>query len=262
MAKKPAKEADVKLAAPEVKKQSRKNPADVTKKQPEKKPNVVKTGKNYQDHPKDNQAAVKQKARAPAEPPTEEPKKRKPHRQLTPAEWRKIRMEYVKGKTTFAKLAEKYNVSASNIRKRASSERWTAKRRKLDAKVEQKTVERIAEARARELEKLAAISDRVDDILDAVVDAVGRLTVRKHDDMRGLESLTKAVQISLQTKRDLYNLPNETDRAKIEALREKAALDRQRYEDEKAEKAKLAQAAADTMIRVVIEGEGGGALDE
>lgn len=217
MAKKPAKEADEKLAAPG-KKKATKKPAEA--------------------------------------------KKRKTPKQLTPAEWRKIRIEYVKGKTTFAKLAEKYNVSSSNIRKRASLEHWTKKRSNLDAKVEQKTIERVAEARARELEKLAAISDRVDDILDAVVDAVGKLTVRKHDDMRGLESLTKAVQISLQTKRDLYSLPNETDRAKIESLREKAKLDRQRYEDEKAEKAKMAQAAANTMIRVVIEGEGGGALDE
>lgn len=218
MAKKPAKEADEKLAAPG-KKKATKKPAEA--------------------------------------------KKRKTPKQLTPAEWRKIRIEYVKGKTTFARLAEKYNVSSSNIRKRASLEHWTKKRSNLDAKVEQKTIERVADARARELEKLAAISDRVDDILDAVVEAVGRLTVRKHDDMRGLESLTKAVQISLQTKRDLYNLPNETERAKIESLREKAKLDRQRYEDEKAEKAKMAQAAENTMIRVVIEGDnGGGALDE
>ena len=255
MAKKPATEA-AELAAPAVKKQSRKKDGKITGKAPEKKANVVKTGKNYQDKPQGSQAAVKKQAA-----PAEETKKRKPHKQLTPAEWRKIRLEYVKGKTTFAKLAEKYGVSSSNIRKRASLEHWTKKRSKLDAKVEQKAVERIAEARARELEKLAAISDRVDDILDAVVDAVGQLKVRRHDDMRGLESLTKAVQISLQTKRDLYNLPNETDRAKIESLREKAKLDRQKYEDEKAEKAKLAEAAGNTMIRVVIEGEGG-ALDE
>lgn len=226
MAKKPAKEADVKLAAPGKQKRTAKKPAE-------------------------------------AAPRKKKPPEKKPKRQLTPAEWRKIRMEYVKGKTTFAKLAEKYQLAAGTIRKRASLEGWTKKRRNLDTKVEQKTIERVAEARARELEKLATISDRVDDILDAVVDAVGKLTVRRHDDMRGLESLTKAVQISLQTKRDLYNLPNETDRAKIESLREKAKLDRQRYEDEKAEKARMAKAAENTMIRVVIEGDsGGGALDE
>lgn len=258
MARKPAKEADEKLAAPEKKtrkqraapaqaavedkaKKIGKKPDETSKKPPGNKPKVEKNGKNFR------------------EKPAKKPEKRKP---LTDAEWRKIRMEYVKGKTTFAKLAEKYHISAGYIRKKASLERWSEKKRKLETKVEQKTIERVAEARARELEKLAAISDRVDDILDAVVDAVGKLTVRKHDDMRGLESLTKAVQISLQTKRDLYSLPNETDRAKIESLREKAKLDRQRYEDEKAEKAKMAQVAANTMIRVVIEGEGGGALDE
>ena len=241
MAKKPAKEADDKLAAPEKEKRTRKKPEETSKKPPGKKPKVEKTGKNFQAKP------------------AKEPEKRKP---LTTAEWRKIRMEYVKGKTTFAKLAEKYHISAGYIRKKASLERWSEKKLKLETKVEQKTIERVAEARARELEKLAAISDRVDDILDAVVEAVGSLPVRKHDDMRGLESLTKAVQISLQTKRDLYNLPNETDRAKIESLREKARLDRQKYEDEKAEKAKMAQAAADTMIRVVIDGGEGGALDE
>ena len=244
MAKKPAKEADEKLAAPEKK----------TRKQRAAPPAVP-----VADPPAAEAKKAETKTKKPAE---KKAKQKKKHRQLTQAEWRKIRMEYVKGKTTFAKLAEKYPISASTIRKRASLERWTKKRNKLDTKVEQKTIERVAEARARELEKLAAISDRVDDILDAVVDAVGKLTVRKHDDMRGLESLTKAVQISLQTKRDLFNLPNETDRAKIESLREKAKLDRQRYEDEKAEKAKMAQAAANTMIRVVIEGEGGGALDE
>ena len=167
----------------------------------------------------------------------------------------------MKGHTTYAKLAEKYSVSTSMIKKRASSERWTAKKNQLDTKVEQKTVERITDARARELEKLAAIQDKVDDFLDAAVAAIGQVPLKKYDEMRGIESLTKAIQIAVQTKRDLYNIPNEADRAKIESLREKARLDRQRYEDEKAEKAAQAQAVADTMIRVVIEGEGG-ALDE
>lgn len=252
MARKPAKEADEKLAAPEKKtRKQRAAPAPAAQ--------VADKAVPQTDPPAAEEKKAEQKTKKPA---AKKAKQKKQHRQLTQAEWRKVRMEYVKGKTTHAQLAKKYNISESTLYKRASLERWTQKKKKLDRKVEEKTLERVAEARARELEKLAAISDRVDDILDAVVDAVGKLTVRKHDDMRGLESLTKAVQISLQTKRDLYSLPNETDRAKIESLREKAKLDRQRYEDEKAEKAKMAQAAANTMIRVVIEGEGGGALDE
>ena len=241
MAKKPAKEA-VELAAPAEKKRTRKKPAETSMKAPAKKPKTEKKGKNFQAKPA-------------------EEKKKRNYNQLPQEQWRKIRLDYVKGKMTLAKLAEKYNVPQSTIRKHASSERWKKKRNTLDTKVEQKTIERMADARARELEKLAAIQDKVDDFLDAAVAAIGQVPLKKYDEMRGIESLTKAIQIAVQTKRDLYNIPNEADRAKIESLREKARLDRQRYEDEKAEKAKLAQAVADTMIRVVIEGEGG-ALDE
>lgn len=228
MAKKPAKEA-VELAAPVVEKPARKK--------------------------KTKQPA----ARAPDKKTPEKKPRRKP---LTSAEWRKIRMEYVKGKTTFAKLAEKYHLTAGHIRKRASLEGWSNKKRVLDTKTEQKTIERVSDARARELERLAVISEQVDDFLDATVRAFSEIKPRKYDELRGVESLTKAIQIAVQTKRDLYNLPNEADRAKIESLREKSRLDRERYEAEKAEKARLAAEAENTMIRVVIEGDEGGALDE
>ena len=240
MAKKPAKEA-VELAAPEKKKRTTKPPE-----RPVTEPARKKRGRPTKAEKAEQERKIREAQM---------------HRQLTTAEWRKIRTEYIKGKTTYKKLSEKYSISASVIRKRASSERWTQRKNQLDTKVEQKTVERVAEARARELEKLAAIQEKVDDFLDAAVEAIGQVPLKKYDEMRGIESLTKAIQIAVQTKRDLYNIPNEADRAKIESLREKAKLDRQRYEDEKAEKAKMAQAAENTMIRVVIEGEGG-ALDE
>lgn len=229
MAKKPAKEA-VELAAPVMEKPARKKKA----KQPA--------------------------ARAPDQ--KKEPGKKPRRKPLTTAEWRKIRMEYVKGKTTFAKLAEKYHLTAGHIRKRASLEGWSKKKRDLDTKTEQKTIERVSDARARELERLAGISEQVDDFLDATVKAFSEIKPRKYDELRGVESLAKAIQIAVQTKRDLYNLPNEADRAKIESLREKSRLDRERYEAEKAEKARMAAEAENTMIRVVIEGDEGGALDE
>jgi len=229
MAKKPAKEA-VELAAPVMEKPARKKKA----KQPA--------------------------ARAPDQ--KKEPEKKPRRKPLTTAEWRKIRMEYVKGKTTFAKLAEKYHLTAGHIRKRASLEGWSKKKRDLDTKTEQKTIERVSDARARELERLVMISERVDDFLDETVKAFGQIKPRKYDELRGVESLTKAIQIAVQTKRDLYNLPNEADRAKIESLREKSRLDRERYEAEKAEKARMAAEAQNTMIRVVIEGGDGEALDE
>ena len=186
--------------------------------------------------------------------PKEEPKARKAKRQLTTAEWRKIRIEYVKGKTTYAKLAEKYGVSAGNIRKRAANEGWRKKKRTLDTKVEQKVLERACDARVKEFELIAQVNDRMGEVLDNLINFVQSQPPNRYDDLRGVESLTKAIAQVVQTKRDLYNVPTEIDRAKIDALREKAKLEREKFAEEQAEKAASKQAAENTMIRVVIEG--------
>ena len=173
---------------------------------------------------------------------------------LTTAQWRKIRIEYLKGKTTYKKLAEKYGVSASNIRKRASNEGWRNKRNKLDTKVEQKVLERVCDARAREFELIAQVNDRMDTVLDHLVQFVDQQPPQKYDDLRGVESLTKAIAQVVQVKRDLYNIPTEIDRAKIETLRDKQKLEREKFNAEEAEKAASKQMSENTMIKVVIEG--------
>lgn len=186
--------------------------------------------------------------------PAEQKKRAQP---LTTAEWRKIRMEYIKGKTTYAKLAEKYGISASNIYKRASNEGWRKKKNKLDQKVEEKVLERVCDARAKEFELIAQVNDRMGEVLDNLITFVKSQPPNKYDDLRGVESLTKAIAQVVQTKRDLYNVPTEIDRAKIEALRDKQKLDREKFAEEQAEKAAAKQAAESTMIRVVIEGDDG-----
>lgn len=174
---------------------------------------------------------------------------------LPTAEWRKIRIEYVKGKTTYQKLADKYGISASNIRKRAAKEGWKKKKNKLDQKVEQKVLERVCDARAKEFELIAKVNDRMSGVLDNLIAFIESQPPNKYDDLRGVESLTKAIAQVVQTKRDLYNVPTEIDRAKIEALRDKQKLDREKFAEEQAEKAASKAAAENTMIRITIEGD-------
>jgi hypothetical protein len=189
---------------------------------------------------------------------------------ISAAQWRKMRIEYVKGNTTYKQLAEKYGITASYIRKRAAKEGWGKKRRNLDAKVEQKVLERVCDARAREFELIAQVNDRMDAVLDNLLKFIKDQPPKKYDDLRGVESLTKAIAQVVETKRDLYNVPTEVDKARIEALRDKQKLDRERYklekqrfQQEQAEKAAAKQLADSTMIRVVIEGdEDGGPVDE
>ena len=190
--------------------------------------------------------------RKPAGKKTEEKKKRR--EPLSTAEWRKIRVEYVKGKTTLRKLAEKYGVGASTIRKHAANEGWKKRKNKLDTAVEQKVLERVCDARAREFELIAAVNDSMDIVLNNLVQFIQQQPPSRYDDLRGVESLTKAIAQVVQTKRDLYNVPTEIDRAKIEALRDKQKLEREKFAEEQAEKAASKAAAENTMIRVVIEG--------
>ena len=173
---------------------------------------------------------------------------------LATAEWRKIRIEYVRGKTTYAKLAKKYGVAASTIRKRASNEGWRKRKNNLDTKVEQKVLARTCDARAEEFLRIAQVNDQMDEVLSNLLKFIKDQPPKKYDDLRGVESLTKAIATVVQTKRDLYNVPSESDRAKIETLRDKQKLDREKFAEEQAEKAASKAAAENTTIRVVIEG--------
>lgn len=202
------------------------------------------TGKKPAAKPATRKAKTKEK-------PAEEQKRRAP---LSTAEWRKIRIEYVKGKTTYQKLAEKYGIKADTIRHRASKEGWRKKKHNLDTKVTQKVLERVCDARAQEFEKLAEVTEQVGSALDKVLKFIEDQPPRKYDDLRGVESLTKAIAQLVEIKRDLYNMPNEVDRAKIETLRDKAKLEREKYAEELAEKAASKAATANTVIKVVIEG--------
>ena len=189
-------------------------------------------------------------------------------RELTQAEWRKIRVEYLKGKTTYRALAEKYGISESTIRKRASKEAWRKKRDELGTKVEQKVLARMCDARAEEFLWIARANDRLGEALDNMLNFVNSQPPGKYEDMRGVESLSKAIAQVVQTKRDLYNLPTEVDKAKIAALQEKNKLERRKYnfevrkyKAEQQEKANARTEAAGTVFKVIVEGEGE-ALDE
>lgn len=207
--------------------------------------NAQKAAQNAQ--PKRQKPEAKQK---PKQKPAEKPREEQPRRQRTTAEWRKIRLEYVKGKTTLRELAEKYSLSESTIRKRASNEGWKKRKNKLDEKVEQKVLERACDARAKEFEHIAELNDNLGEALDNILSFIRQQPPKKYDDMRGVESLAKAINQIVQTKRDLYNIPSEVEKAKIEALREKNKLEREKWQEERAEKARAATLASETMWQV------------
>lgn len=67
-------------------------------------------------------------------------------------DWLKIKTEYINGHISYRKLAEKYGVSESSLTRKAISEGWKAEREaqrsKIEAKTQQKAVEKIADNEA------------------------------------------------------------------------------------------------------------------
>ena len=52
-----------------------------------------------------------------------------------PVDWKKIKSEYIAGGTSYRKLAEKYGVSFSTLKRVAVKEKWTDYREKAREKV-------------------------------------------------------------------------------------------------------------------------------
>ena len=80
-------------------------------------------------------------------------------------DWLAIKTEYINGGISYRKLAEKYGVSQSTIRKRAATEKWAdlreEQRNKIGTKTEQKTAEKISDALSEEAAAKSRIRARI-----------------------------------------------------------------------------------------------------
>ena len=175
--------------------------------------------------------------------------------------WAKIRTEWLKGGTTYKKLAEKYHVSAKTIANRASNEGWKNEKGKIREEVMNRTRARIVRVREEQLIKLMEANESLIDALVEMATATKRNPVHLLTDsngtLRNAESMTRAIQTAIQTQRDLYRLPSMDQdlrrkefAAKKKAEKERMALEREKWEAERQEKAKAAEAASQTVWQV------------
>ena len=75
------------------------------------------------------------------------------------ANWSKIKAEYIRGGTSYRKLAEKYSVPFSALRRRAKSEKWTDLRTQSEHKASTKMINKIASQEAKKAVDLADIAE-------------------------------------------------------------------------------------------------------
>lgn len=89
-------------------------------------------------------------------------------------DWLLIRHDYINGLGTLEELAEKHNVSVSTIRKKSASGKWAAsreeQRNRIGTLTEQKTQEKISDARSDKAATQARIAAKVTRMVEAWID--------------------------------------------------------------------------------------------
>lgn len=135
-------------------------------------------------------------------------------------DWKKLRAEYIKGGTSYRKLAEKHNVNFHTLRKQAAKENWKALRDEVATKTVTKIVEIESTNQAERMKRLLTVSDK---LLSAVEDAVeqfqaGELLLDK--------GALKALSGTIKDIKDIQSIKTELDieeqKARIAILKKQA----------------------------------------
>ena len=191
-------------------------------------------------------------------------------------DWKRIKAEYIAGGTSYRKLAEKYGVSFSTLRKVAAKEQWTELRNRAGAKRDTKIIDSVSEKEAQKaIDKLARVSDLTDMLLDKLEQAIAELDIQLYKDVKK----TKVIEYNNElrpdkpTKETIYEeekvseVKTIVDRSGLKAIASslkdikeiqmlKSDLDRQEQEARIAKLRKEAQEEEkDNSVNIVIDAE-------
>lgn len=140
-------------------------------------------------------------------------------------DWEKLKIEYITTKTSYRKLAEKYNVSFAVLRRVAEKEKWT----KLKTQTKQKADTKLVNSVAKDMVKH---SIKINDVADKLLDKIVMIL----DEFEGIDSQAiKQLTSSLKDIKDIKGIKSEIDlkeqEARIDKLRKD--IESEKPEDEK-----------------------------
>lgn len=146
-------------------------------------------------------------------------------------DWKRIKAEYIAGGTSYRKLAEKYNVSPSTLRKVAAKEQWTELRNKTRTIMDSKISESVGE---KEADKAVNIIDVADKLLGKISELMDAIPL----DTQSMKHLTSALKDLKEIKGFKSDADMREQEARIRNLQRQAEADNK----------------DDNEIKVVIEG--------
>ena len=187
-------------------------------------------------------------------------------------DWDKIRTEYITTDLSLKDIAEKYGVQQRLVNTKSAEQGWVDQRKKYNAKVVEKAVNKVATKRANQLAKELTIADNISNVLkkaleDAeqfnryIIDTTTRVDgteIRTSEektfekvDMRALKDAAAALRLVEEMKRSMAGI------LRVEEInRNRREEKRLRLEEEKLQLQKEQTEARkpDTDIKVVITG--------
>ena len=135
-------------------------------------------------------------------------------------DFKKIKAEYIRGGVSYRKLADKYGVSFSSIRRRAEKENWTDLRTQAEQKSSTKIVESVASREAKRVDGIQTVADMLlEKIKEGVAD--GTLIV----DSQSIRQITASIKDLRDIKGYKSELDMQEQMARIEKLRKDATKD-------------------------------------
>ena len=187
-------------------------------------------------------------------------------------DWDKIRTEYITSDLSLKDISDKYGVQQRLVNTKSAEQGWVDQRKKYNAKVVEKAVNKVATKRANQLAKELAIADNISNVLkkaldDAeqfnryIIDTTTRVDgteIRTSEektfekvDMRALKDAAAALRLVEEMKRSMAGIlrVEEINRNRREEKRLKLEEEKLQLQKEQTEARK-----PDTDIKVVITG--------
>ena len=187
-------------------------------------------------------------------------------------DWDNIRTEYITSDLSLKDISDKYGVSQRLVNTKSAEQGWVDQRKKYNAKVVEKAVNKVAAKRANQLAKELTIADNISNVLkkaleDAeqfnryIIDTTTRVDgteIRTSEektfekvDMRALKDAAAALRLVEEMKRSMAGIlrVEEINRNRREEKRLKLEEEKLQLQKEQTEARK-----PDTDIKVVITG--------
>jgi lambda repressor-like predicted transcriptional regulator len=133
-------------------------------------------------------------------------------------DWKRIKAEYIAGGTSFRKLAEKYSVSFSTLRKVAAKEQWTQLRNNAGSKRDTVLAEKIGTENAKIDEKYYRLVDKLMSKAEETIDGLDVWSV----------TALKEMSTALKNFKECKDIKSEADKleqtARIAKLQREAGI--------------------------------------